>query len=182
MKPPTYADFDASFDFLMFLEGGNKLANIEGDPGGRTRYGLSERSFPEAWVNGPPDEALARKTYREVYWGPLQLGCLLCQGIADEIFEMAVHTTRPPGVNVAVMAAQRAANQCFELYGMRLLTEDGLIGHKTVTGLNQFYYWGGLARLAFDGAFNIEQLKYYRTLNQKLQDKFIKAWTRRIVN
>jgi lysozyme family protein len=44
-------------------EGGSKATNDPLDKGGRTQYGISEVSFPEAWADGKVTEQEAREIY-----------------------------------------------------------------------------------------------------------------------
>lgn len=51
-------------DDIIRREGGATVTNDPSDSGGRTQYGISEHSHPEAWADGKvtPEEA------REIYW------------------------------------------------------------------------------------------------------------------
>src|SRR5258705_12918710 len=48
-------------------EGDGKVSNDPADPGGRTQYGISERSNPEAWLDGKVTEPEAREIYERKY-------------------------------------------------------------------------------------------------------------------
>jgi lysozyme family protein len=47
------------------IEGG--LVNDPADPGGRTFMGISEKSNPDLWTNGPPSEPQVRARYLSRY-------------------------------------------------------------------------------------------------------------------
>lgn len=52
---------------ILIREGGATVTNNPHDAGGRTQYGISERSHPEAWVDGKVTEAEAREIYYKKY-------------------------------------------------------------------------------------------------------------------
>lgn len=63
--------FDKCFDFLCELEGFS--SNVEGDPGGRTIWGIAERYFPQevaAMLKMSPDESkqYAKQFYLTRFW------------------------------------------------------------------------------------------------------------------
>jgi len=176
-SPSAVTDFDTAFAFLMVLEGGGTLHKLQGDPGGRTIWGISEEYHPDWWKNGPPTETQARQFYRRVFWEPLGLHTLREQSMAEELFEFAVNANKPP----AVKAAQVAANVVRHCMGIGPIKVDGKMGPQTIGALNRVAEWGPLAVVAWDGAFNIEQLRHYRSLNKDLVNRFLASWARRVV-
>ena len=54
-------------DDVIKREGGSKATNDSADGGGRTQYGISERSNPEAWADNKVSEAEAREIYERKY-------------------------------------------------------------------------------------------------------------------
>lgn len=62
---------EAIIDTVMGHETGGKpdggYTNDPTDPGGRTQYGISERSHPEAWKDGKVTNEEARAIYRRKY-------------------------------------------------------------------------------------------------------------------
>jgi lysozyme family protein len=56
-------DVDKLIDDIIVKEGGAKATNDPNDKGGRTQYGISEKSFPEAWADGKVTEQEAREIY-----------------------------------------------------------------------------------------------------------------------
>ena len=54
-------------DGVIEREGGAKVTNDPADHGGRTQYGISERSNPEAWRDGRVTEEEAREIYFSKY-------------------------------------------------------------------------------------------------------------------
>ena len=54
-------------DDVIRREGGEKATNDEHDGGGRTQFGIAERSNPQAWADGKVTEAEARAIYTAKY-------------------------------------------------------------------------------------------------------------------
>ena len=61
-------DFQAAIKLLLELEGG--YVNHESDPGGATRYGISQRSYPNLDIENLT-KAQAISIYRRDYWEPV---------------------------------------------------------------------------------------------------------------
>ena len=59
--------FDASMPFVLRWEGGSKCTKDPQDPGGTTKYGISQRHHPEVDVENLTEEQ-AKKIYFEEYW------------------------------------------------------------------------------------------------------------------
>lgn len=55
------------FERIMQWEGGGKFTNDPSDSGGRTQFGISERSHPQAWADGAVTEAEARSIFISKY-------------------------------------------------------------------------------------------------------------------
>lgn len=113
---------------ILGIEGG--YSNHPDDPGGRTIYGISEKSNPDLWVDGPPTLEQAQQRYWENYWSPRyeQLTHAPC---ATELFEAGVLCGR----SNAIRFLQRAYN-ALKLKTWIPLTVDGRIGPKTIAAVN----------------------------------------------
>lgn len=105
--------FDQAFEIVIGHEGG--YSDNPNDPGGRTKYGISQRSYPNVDI---PNLTLdrAKQIYQSDYWS--KAGCDLCDpGLALVVFDAAVNT----GVGQAVRWLQGAVG----------VTADGVIGPAT---------------------------------------------------
>lgn len=175
------ADFEPAWELLMELEGGELMHEVQGDPGGRTRFGIAENHHPDMWNDGPPNEAEARRFYRRRYWRPLRGGELENQEIADEVFEFAVNATTPAAgePNIAVRLAQEATNDVRGRQGREGIKVDGLIGPQTIEALNDLGT-ESLGSMAWDGRFNLRQLRYYYGLRDDLVERFFHGWAARV--
>lgn len=63
----TAANMGDLIDEIIKREGGSVATNDPNDKGGRTQYGISERSNPEAWKDGRVDYNEARAIYEAKY-------------------------------------------------------------------------------------------------------------------
>lgn len=62
-------NFDRAIKIILDLEGGSKLVSVPSDPGGLTKYGISQRSYPNLDISSLTED-LAKEIYRKDYWVP----------------------------------------------------------------------------------------------------------------
>src|SRR3990167_7239755 len=60
-------DISFAITDVVRREGGETATNDPNDAGGRTQYGIAERSNPDAWKDGVVTEAEAREIYLKKY-------------------------------------------------------------------------------------------------------------------
>ena len=65
VTPAFSADFDDAFDILLKFEGG--YVDNPDDGGGPTKYGISQRSYPDIDIESLTKEE-AKEIYRKDYW------------------------------------------------------------------------------------------------------------------
>lgn len=116
-------NFDQAFDILLKHEGG--FVDHPDDPGGATRFGITEAVAREVGYRGdmrglPLD--LAKRIYRERYWDAVRAEQLPAQ-VRYVVFDAAVNS----GVGQAARWLQRAV-------GVR---DDGVIGPQTLAAVAQ---------------------------------------------
>lgn len=111
-------DFDTAFDRLLGHEGG--FSDHKDDPGGKTRFGVTEAVARANGYKGDmrdlPKE-VAKDIYRRLYWNPCRCDDLPA-AIRFDVFDAAVNS----GVVQAIKWLQRAIGA----------TADGLIGPVTL--------------------------------------------------
>lgn len=173
------ADLAISFDRAMALEGGGVLHEVEGDPGGATKWGISQRANPDLHIPSLTREQ-AIEVYDRRYWSPRRLGELRTQVFADEIFEFTINADPANASSgVAIRTAQEAANDVLEAWGVPdRLVEDGIIGFNTLSVLNSIGQAGALHIQAWSDRFNLLQCKYYAGLRRDLVNRFLRGWVR----
>lgn len=115
-------NFDQAFIELLKHEGG--FSNHAADPGGKTRYGVTEAVAREAGYRGNMEDLpieLAKRIYLERYWNPIRADELPPK-VRYAVFDAAVNS----GPGQAVQWLQRAAGAI----------DDGVIGPKTLAKVN----------------------------------------------
>jgi len=111
-------DFQAAFQWVLSAEGAE--TNDPNDPGGLTRYGISQRAHPKVDVAKLTVEE-ARDIYLNGYWGPAKCRDLPWP-LSLYVFDAAVNQ----GVLVAIKMLQAAAG----------VAQDGILGQKTLRAVN----------------------------------------------
>lgn len=146
--------FDEAFQRLIGHEGG--YVDHPSDPGGRTKYGISQRSYPGEDIAGMTLER-AKAIYRRDFWGPA--GCdAVPDGVKFDLFDAAVNS----GVKAAAKMLQRAVGE----------TEDGVIGPRTLQAVQSMPAPRLVAR------FNGVRLEFMAGLST--WPAFGRGWARRI--
>jgi lysozyme family protein len=111
-------NFDQAFDELLKHEGG--FSDHAADPGGKTRYGVTEEVAREVGYRGDMRElplTLAKRIYLERYWLPVRADELPAP-IRYAVFDAAVNS----GVRQAVRWLQRSVG----------VADDGVLGPRTL--------------------------------------------------
>lgn len=157
-------------DDIIIREGGDRETNDPLDPGGRTKYGISEKANPDLWKDGPPTYAQARQRYIERYVLPFN-------GIKDHaLLVQLVDWAVTSGPNTVVKILQ-------QVVGAKV---DGAIGPKTVEKVENFpggMLWGFtvpgplLLNLAISEARAIHYASITKARPTSL--KFILGWLKR---
>jgi lysozyme family protein len=150
---------EAMLDRLLAHEGG--LVDHPRDPGGLTKYGISQRAYPHLDIRALTP-AQAKAIYRSDYWEKPGFGAIPDPRLAEQVFDM--------GVNAGLGRA------------FRLL-------HRTMR-TPEAPTWTPALRAALDAAVDwtgyreryLEfRLRYYKALVGKKPKLgvFLKGWTRR---
>lgn len=115
-------NFDAAFDLILKHEGG--FSDHAADPGGKTRYGITEAVAREVGYRGDMRELpldLAKRIYKDRYWDTVKAE-QLPPAVRYVVFDAAVNS----GPGQAVKWLQRALG----------VADDGVIGPKTLAAAN----------------------------------------------
>ena len=114
-------NFDQAFDILLKHEGG--FSDHAADPGGKTRYGITEAVAREVGYRGDMRELpldLAKRIYKDRYWDAVRAEELPA-AIRYAVFDAAVNS----GPRQAILWLQRAVG----------VKDDGIIGPKTLAAV-----------------------------------------------
>lgn len=115
-------NFDAAFDTLLKHEGG--YSDHAADPGGKTRYGITEAVAREVGYRGDMKDLpldLAKRIYKDRYWDAVKAE-QLPPAIRYAVFDGAVNS----GVVQSAKWLQRALG----------VKDDGVIGPQTIAAAN----------------------------------------------
>jgi lysozyme family protein len=153
-------NFDTAFEKLLGHEGG--FSDHADDPGGKTRYGVTEAVAREVGYRGNMRELpidLAKRIYSERYWKPIRADELPA-GIRYAMFDAAVNS----GVGQSVKWLQRAAG----------VADDGVLGPKTLAAAS------ALNADALRGKILAQRLRFMASLPN--WPAFSRGWSRRIAD
>lgn len=156
-------DFNTAFERLIGHEKGFVIDN-----GGPTKYGISQRSYPEYTEDQIRNLTLdqARAHYVKDYWGPA--GCDVVPDLVKfDHFDMAVNSSARGRPVTAIKILQRAA-------GMPKAEVDGVLGPRSLLAMNSMNPWRLLHRLTG------ERIVYYTHLRDALWDEAGKGWMNRV--
>lgn len=149
------ADFNKAVSETIEREGG--LTSDPSDSGGTTRYGISQRAYPDENILGLTVDR-AKFLYKRDYWDKIMGDNLVDQGIAELLFDSCVNI----GVKTAIILAQRVLG----------VDDDGIIGQKTIYALNT------QNAIVFNNAFTLRKIEYYINIIKKKpgQLKYAVGW------
>jgi lysozyme family protein len=151
---------DAMLDELLVREGG--LIDHPADPGGLTKYGISQRAYPQEDIRNLTP-ARAKFLFRRDYWEKPRWGDIPDDGLALQVFDH--------GVNAGLGRAFRLLSRT-----LKLKTEAPFWNPALREALAATTDWPALGEV-----FLKERLRYYRGLALKTPKLgvFLKGWTRR---
>lgn len=153
-------NFDTAFEQLLRHEGG--FSDHPDDPGGATRFGVTEAVAREVGYRGDMRELpleLAKRIYLERYWKPVRAD-ELPPGVRYALFDAAVNS----GPRQAVKWLQRAAG----------VPDDGVLGPKTLAAAH------ALNADALRSKILAQRLKLMASLPS--WPSFGRGWARRIAD
>lgn len=168
------ADVDLALNHVFRVEG--DFVNHPSDPGGATRYGITQRTLDhyigvhgeETFHVAKLTKHLARDIYREMYWDKLRLNVIDSQAMATLIFDQAVNQ----GLSPSTKRCQYVLNYCTR--GEKLV-QDGIMGPKTLNALNR----APLRTFMIEFIKN-SQLYYMKIIrNRPEMSAFAVGWTKR---
>lgn len=149
-------NFDSAFEKLLSHEGA--ISNNKNDKGGLTKYGISQRSYPNLDIRNL-SVADCKAIYLRDYWKPA--GCdSVPPAIAFDLFDMAVNS----GVARAVKTLQRTVGTA----------EDGKLGPLTLAAAAKLDPARAVAR------FNGVRLAFMAGLD--VWPTFSRGWALRIAD
>ena len=147
-------EFDSAVELILAYEGG--LVSNSYDPGGLTKYGISQRAYPDLDIASLTQEQ-AKAIYKRDYWDKIH-GDILPSGIATLVFDAAVNQ----GISRATKMMQKALG----------VDADGIAGRRTFAALSKAQL------LDFAAQFGVQRALHYASL--PTFPIFGKGWMRRV--
>lgn len=147
------SSFDEAFDRIIGHEGG--LVDNPADPGGLTKFGISQRAYPGVDIKGLTVDD-AKRLYKRDYWDRA-MADQYDGAIGFQLFDAAANS----GVTAATRMLQRAVG----------VQDDGVVGAKTIAAIRAM----PVAKVLLN--FNAERLEYMA--NAKGWPDFGRGWARR---
>jgi lysozyme family protein len=167
----------------IFLEEAEKIKEIEGDyvdhpsdPGGKTRWGISEWLARAYNYEGKMSELSwekAKEIYYREYWLKNKYYNIKNKKIAGEVFEQAINLPYIKYNKRYILKANYHLQKTYNLVSDKNIIVDGLIGNQTLSAINDFNKINHLYNI-----LNGLQAKHYLEIvedNPKLKD-FIVGW------
>jgi lysozyme family protein len=150
--------FESAIKEVLKWEGGESITDDPRDPGGLTKYGISQRAFPSLNIRDLTEQQ-ALGIYREHYWNRVR-GDDLPEGVDLCVLDCAVNQ----GVSKAVKLLQRAVGA----------SPDGVLGPSTMNSLRALKPSQVVTR------FMQERAAAY--LSTKGLDTYGRGWMNRLVD
>lgn len=113
--------FQKCIDVLFPLEGG--YSDRPDDKGGKTKYGISQRAYPDLNIEALTKE-MAADIYYNDYWVPMIIEEISNQLLVLHLFVFGVNA----GIRTSIRLLQR-------LVGVK---DDGYVGSKTIKAIKNF--------------------------------------------
>ena len=153
-------NFLTAFEKLLKHEGG--FSDHSADPGGKTRYGVTEAVARETGYRGDMRELpldLAQRIYKDKYWDAMQAEALPAD-VRYIVFDGAVNS----GITQSAKWLQRACG----------VKDDGIVGPQTIRAANSLAS-DGLKRRILG-----QRLRFMATLSN--WPAFGRGWANRIAD
>ncbi len=115
------AALEQMIERLIIREGGDRETNSSADRGGRTKYGIAEKSNPDMWKDGPPSLEKAIARYAQKYLIGPKIHLIPYENLKEVMFDFAVTS----GPQLAIQKLQQVLK----------LEQDGVIGPKTLAAV-----------------------------------------------
>lgn len=148
--------FEKALQIVLDLEGRDRITDDPSDPGGLTKWGISQRAFPSTDVRALTFDQAA-DLYRVFYWNRCRCDDLP-NGVDLAVFDFAVNA----GTATACKALQRAVN----------VSADGVLGPQTMAAVK-----------SADKATIIERIGQQRVAHYLRINKtmYLHGWLNRVI-
>jgi lysozyme family protein len=154
------ADFGPAVAKTLIREGGSRFTDNADDRGGATKYGISQRAYPNLDIANLTEDG-ARAIYKRDYWDKVCGDLLKSQAVAENVFDTAVN-----------MGSTTATKLVQMILGIAI---DGKFGPGTLDAANK------TDEKAFLSEFTLAKVARYAAICNKdrSQAKFLLGWINR---
>ena len=154
------ADFVPAVAKTLIREGGARFTDNPDDRGGATKYGISQRAYPNEDIANLT-EAQAKAIYKRDYWDKVCGDQVKSQAVAENVFDTAVN-----------MGSTTATKLVQMILGIAI---DGKFGPSTLDAANK------TDDKAFLSEFTLAKVARYAAICNKdrSQSKFLLGWINR---
>jgi len=155
------ANYNLAIVKTLAREGGAKFTDDPNDSGGATKYGISQKAYPNLDIRSLTEQQ-ARDIYKRDYWDRIHGDDITSQTIAENIFDTAV--------NMGVKTASRLAQLSLDI-----TPADGIIGGDSLKIINN------ANEELFIAGFTIAKIARYAAIcnRDRSQTKFLLGWINR---
>ena len=134
------------------------LSDVKGDPGGLTKYGISQRAYPHLDIKNLTLQQ-AQQIYKRDYYDICKIDMITDENLALQVFDFAVNAGNVRSISTLQVCAGVVA--------------DGLIGTKTLNAVNS----ADLLQ-----KFIGHRVAFYKKIAVGHNEKFLKGWINRVNN
>lgn len=158
------ASFDLAITKTLQHEGGDTFTNDSSDHGGATKYGISEKAYPELDIRNLTEDQ-AREIYRRDYWNRIHGDDIQSQIVAETIFDVCV--------NMGVAGGSKLAQKT-----LAIKPADGIIGPQSLAVIN------AADEDLFIAKFALAKIQRYTEICQadSSQKKYLLGWLNRTLS
>jgi lysozyme family protein len=124
------SDFKSAItDILEVKKLEGVYSNDPNDPGGETKYGISEKSYPHLDIKNLTIED-AENIYLNDWWNKYNYGAINDQSVAEKLLSFSINMGSV-GAHICIQRSIRAATG-----NDVILSADGIFGPKTISAVN----------------------------------------------
>ena len=158
------ADFTAAIVKTLAHEGGDTLTNDAHDHGGTTKFGISQKAYPQLDIANLSEDQ-AKDIYRRDYWNRIHGDDIRSQIVAETIFDACV--------NMGVAGGSRLAQKTLVIE-----PADGIIGRQSLAAIN------AANEDLFIAKFALAKIQRYAEICQadSSQKKYLLGWLNRTLS
>jgi len=158
------ADFNLAISKTLVHEGGDTFTNDTLDHGGETKYGISQRAYPELDIRNLSEDQ-AKDIYRRDFWDRIKGDDIQSQIVAETIFDVCV--------NMGVSGGSKLAQATLAIEPV-----DGIIGPQSLATIN------AADEELFIAKFALAKIQRYTEICQAddSQKKYLLGWLNRTLD